>query len=50
MIKLPSNFIRGEFKSDGHRYVLDAFKRELMEVTGLDVDLRFVPSKVVQEL
>ena len=49
LINLPSKFIRGEFKSDGHKYVLAVFKHELMEVTGMDVDLCFVPSKIVQE-
>lgn len=46
LIKLPSEFIRGDFATYDHVYVLEAFKRKLLEVTEMDdADLLFVPTK-----
>ena len=48
LIKLPKKFIRGEFVSDAHVYVLNAFRRELMNFSKMDVDIHFVPTITVK--
>lgn len=36
LVKLPKRWERGEYRSEKGRYVLEAFKREIVNATGAD--------------